>query len=135
MYTEMKEVVKAKMSGAMYFATTTNLWTSCNSYPYLSYTVHFIDDNWQLRSCCLDTVPLFEDHTGQNIAKTILDSMENWRLSRDDLVAIITDSGTNFILRTAQLECTRISCFGHNLDRTINKSLNITRVQHTIYSL
>ena len=120
------------MSRAKYFAATTDLWTSCSSHPYLSYTVHFIDDDWQLQSFCLDTVPLFEDHTGQNIAEAILDICENWGLSRDNLVATTTDNGTNFITGMAQLECTRISCFGHNLDLAINKSLNITRVQHTI---
>ena len=48
MYSEIKEVVQGKMSGAKYFAATTDLWTSCSSHPYLSYTVHFIDNDWQL---------------------------------------------------------------------------------------
>ena len=108
------------MSSAKYFAAITNLWTSCNSHTYLSYTVHFIAD-----------VPLFEDHMGQNIAEAILDILENWGLSQDNLVAITTDNGRNFISGIAQLECTRISCFDHNLDLAINKSLNITRVQQT----
>ena len=81
MYGEVKEVVKAKVSGAKHFAATTDLWTSCNTHPYLSYTVHFINDDWQLQSLCLDTVPLFEDHTGENIAEAILDILENWGLS------------------------------------------------------
>ena len=68
----------------------------------------------------------------QNIAEAILDICENWGLSRDNLVATTTDNGTNFIAGMAQLECTRISCFGYNLDLAINKSLNITRVQRTI---
>ena len=125
-------VVKAKMSGAKYFAATTDLWTSCNSHPYVSYTVHFIDDDWQLLSFCLDTVLLFEDHTGQNIAEAILDILEKWGLSREDLVATTIDNGTNFISGITQLECTRISCIGHNLDLAVNKSLNITRVQRKI---
>ena len=45
MYSKIKEVVQGKMSGAKYFTATTDLWTSCSSYPYLSYTVHFIDDD------------------------------------------------------------------------------------------
>ena len=65
MYGEVKEVVKAKVSGAKHFAATTDLWTSRNSHLYLSYIVHFIDDDWQLQSLCLETVPLFEDHMGK----------------------------------------------------------------------
>ena len=120
MYGEVEEAVKVKVSGAKHFTATTDLWTTCNSHPYLSYTVHFIDDDWQLQSLCLDTVPLFENHTGENIAETILDILENWGLSRDNLVAITTDNESNFVLGIAQLECTRISCFG--LDLAINKS-------------
>ena len=80
----------------------------------------------------MDTVPLFEDHTGQNIAEAIDDILENWGLSKDNLVAITTNNGSNFVAGMEILECTRISCFGHNLDLAINKSLNITRVQRAI---
>ena len=132
LYTEIREMVKAKMMRARYFAATSDLWTSCNSHPYLSYTIHFIDDDWQLQSYCLDTVPLFEDHTGQNIAEAILDILENWGLNRENLVATTTDNGSNFIAGMGVLECTRISCFGHNLDLAINKSLSITRVKRAI---
>ena len=33
----------------------------------MSFTVHFIDEDWILRSYCLDTIPSYEDHTGENI--------------------------------------------------------------------
>ena len=114
-------MVRSKMNGAKYFAATTDLWTSCNNHPYLSFTVYFIDDDWLLQSFCLDTVPLFEDHTGQNIAEAIGDILENWGLN-----------GSNFVAGMAILECTRISCIGHNLDVAINKSLNIALVQRAI---
>ena len=83
LYTEIKEMVKSKMNGAKYFAATTDLWTSCNNHPYLSFTVHFIDDDWLLQSFCLDTVPLFEDHTEQNRAEAIDNMLENWGLSKE----------------------------------------------------
>lgn len=132
LYAEVMERVKAKMGEAKYFSATTDLWTSCTNHPYLSYTIHFIDNSWQLQSFCLDTIPLFQDHTGQNIAEAIKDILENWELSPDNLVATTTDNGSNFIAGMAVLEWTRISCFGHNLDLAINKSLNIARIQRAI---
>ena len=71
-------MVKSKMNRAKYFAAITD-------HPYLSFTVHFTDDNWLF---CLDTVPFFGDHTGQNKAEAIDDILENWVL-----VAITTDNG------------------------------------------
>ena len=80
-----------------YFAATSDLWTSCTNHLYLSYTVHFIDKEFALKSFCLDTVPLFEDHTGQNIAEAFQDILANWDLSTEHLVATTTDNGTIFI--------------------------------------
>jgi len=37
--------------------------------PYLSYTVLFINRNWEMTSFCQETVPLFEDYTGINISE------------------------------------------------------------------
>ena len=45
------------------------------------------------QACCLETVPMFVDHTGQNIADAIADIFENWGLSTNKVVAFTTDSG------------------------------------------
>ena len=42
--------------------------------------------NWDLNSYCLDTVPIFEDHTGQNLADAIQDILASWELKPEDLV-------------------------------------------------
>lgn len=91
LYNETRDgVVKPALQKAKYFSATTDLWTSAATHPYLSLTAHFIDSEWMLRTFCLDTVPLFVDHTGQNIAEAIQDIFENWELSSDNLVATTT---------------------------------------------
>ena len=91
LYSELKDnVVKPAVKSAAYFTATTDLWTSSARHPYLSFTVHFIDDNWELRSYCLDSVPLFEDHTGQNLAEAAVDILGNWELQRESLVCTTT---------------------------------------------
>ena len=98
LYSELKEgVVKPAVQGADYFTATTDLWASSAKHPYLSFTVHFIANDWELRSFCLDTVPVFEDHTGQNLAETVLDIHGNWELQSEQLVCTTTDNGSNFI--------------------------------------
>ena len=98
LYTEVKEsTVKPKLSEMQYYSATMDLWTSRASHPYLSFTVHFIDCSWELQSFCLETVPLFEDHTGENIIDSLLDVMANWVLSLENLVVTTTDNGSNFV--------------------------------------
>ena len=130
--------VKCKMlyclsDHAEYFAATTDLWTSAANHPYLSFTVHFIDKDWKLQCFCLDTIPLFSGHTGQNIADAIQDILLNWNLEADNLLINTTDNGLNFVAAFHNiLEWPRLSCFGHNLDLATKKSLNISRVQRVI---
>ena len=76
LYTKVKDtVVNPKLAEIEYFSATIDLWTSRATHPYLSYTVHFVDHNWELKSFCLETVPLFDDHTGANICESIEDIM------------------------------------------------------------
>ena len=78
LYNEMQDnVVTSQLKEAKYFSSTTDLWTSYVNQPYFSLTIHFFDKEWVLRSYCLDTTPLFEDYTGQNISETIKDIYQN----------------------------------------------------------
>lgn len=78
LYTKVKEsVVDPKLTEIEHYSATTDLWTSRAIQPYLSYTVHFINHNWDLKSFCLETIPLFDDHTGANISESIADIMTN----------------------------------------------------------
>ena len=69
LYAKTREAEEVKEAG--YFAATIDLWSSATSEPYISYTVHFITRNWELRSRCLQTMFIPEQYTGENIAETI----------------------------------------------------------------
>ena len=87
LYTHVRDtVVMPALREARFFSGTTDLWTSAASEPYMTLTVHFIDKTWNLRSFCLETVPLFTDHTGQNIADAVSDIFDNWGLSTKNVV-------------------------------------------------
>ena len=47
LFSEVRDrVVMPKLREMKYFAATSDLWTSFAKHPYLSYTIHFIDDAW-----------------------------------------------------------------------------------------
>ena len=66
-------VVMPALKEAECFSATTGMWTSAATEPYMTLTVHFIDKTWNLQSFCLYTVPVFADHTGQNIADAVVE--------------------------------------------------------------
>ena len=125
-------VVKPKIMEATHFSATRDLWTSAATIPYMTFTVHFIDREWALRSFCLCTFPLYEDHTGQNLADAVTDVLANWDLNLDQIVATTTDNAANIIAAFNSLGLLCLSCFGHNLDLAINKSLQLERVKRAL---
>ena len=132
-YHTKDHIVRPKLAEAQYFATTTDMWTSPATTPYMSFSVHFIDKEWSLESFCLDTIPVYEDHTGLNIAGTFRDILANWELLPDKLIASTTDNKPNYISAfTNHLGWLRISCFGHNLDLAIERAFQIDKVQQSI---
>ena len=85
-----------------------------------------------MESCyiCLETVPLFEDHSGEILveAMAISDIHANWNLSLDDLFTT-TDNGSNFVADFHTKRWIRQSCFRHNLDLAVEKGLDYPQIQ------
>ena len=74
MYIHVRDtVVMPALKEAEFFSATTDPWTSAASELYMTLTVHFVDKTWNLWSFCLETVPMFADHTGKNIADVVSD--------------------------------------------------------------
>lgn len=53
MFEETRDVVRAELRAAEYFAATTDMWSSRTTEPYMAFTIHYIDDNFQLHARCL----------------------------------------------------------------------------------
>ena len=131
MYSEVRDnLITQLIKQASFYSATTDMWTSGSNDAYI--TIHFISNEWELHSFCLETLPMFTDHTGQNIADTISAILVNWELSEEKLVASTTDSGSNIVSAFQILHVLRISCFGHNLDLAIKKALDNSRVKRAI---
>ena len=72
LYALVKSGISSEVEKLTFYSATTNLWT--NKGAHLSYTIHFVNENWELQSFCLETV---NDHTGDNIVASINDIMTN----------------------------------------------------------
>ena len=134
MYSHVRDSkVKPKLEDATYCLLTLDLWTSTAHDPYLSVTIHFIGTEWCLKTFCLETSPLYDDHTGSNIKDAVIEILQNWNLPLEKIVGVTTDNGSNFIATFAGDDSFfPFRCFGHSLDLAINKGLKLTRLETTV---
>ena len=124
MYAQVRDRIKTELTSVKYFAATSDLWSSDGTLiPYISYTIHFLNEDWQLQNRCLQTKFLPEDHTGDNIADAMEETLTMWDLKAESQVCITTDNGANVINAAKKMEWERLSCFGHNLHLGVTKSL------------
>lgn len=121
MYNTCRTSVSFELSGVEYFASTTDLWSSRTTEPYLSFTVHFLSSDFELKTRCLETVYFPESHTGENIAQGLREVLASWDLPEQRQVCITTDNGANVVKATQLNNWVRLQCFGHRLHLAIGK--------------
>ncbi|XP_051784409.1 E3 SUMO-protein ligase ZBED1-like [Erpetoichthys calabaricus] len=92
MYKTCCKNVAAELKNVQHFAATYDLWSSRTMDPFLSLTLHYIDDDWKLRQRCLETAYFPADHTADMIAQGLKDMLSEWDLVEEKLSAITTDN-------------------------------------------
>jgi len=83
MYTELKEKVVTVVQSAVTLALTTDCWTSRSTDFYISITLHFINDEFKRQLVVLDTFPMCERHTTQNLLSKILPILKAWAIDKN----------------------------------------------------
>lgn len=114
---------------------TTDCWTSVANTPYIAVTVHFIDDQWNLRSACLSCAHFEVNHTYTNISDMLTSILSDWNLNIKNIACCTTDNGSNILKAMSYLQLTHISCFGHNINIGINRALGLSQLQRAIRRL
>ena len=112
LYAEVRTDVEKKItSSRFYYSATTDLWSSCTTEPYLSYTLHFIDD----------------------LQDALSSTIQDWNLDETRQIVITTDNASNIRLACQLLKWRQLTCFSHNLDLAVRKGLSdyiVDRVLH-----
>ncbi len=112
----------------------TDGWTSRTCQSYITVTAHVITTEWEMKSFMLQTRPLFESHTGTNIAEVLKAAIQEWELEKaPHSTAVVTDNARNMevAVREAGLS-PHIKCFAHTLNLASQADLNVSRVSRLL---
>lgn len=80
LYKEAKAHVVQALGAADSVAITTDGWTSRATQSYVNITACVITADWEMASFVLQTRPLFETHSGVNIAEVLKEAVTEWQL-------------------------------------------------------
>ena len=74
LYSEVKSELQQKISDQqfIFYAGTTDLWSSITSELYISYTIHYIDRDWNMCSKRFQTHYMSKAHTAVNLQEAHL---------------------------------------------------------------
>lgn len=115
---------------------TADAWTSIATEAYLGITCHFINNDWELISYCLTTMPLEERHTAENIASWIETAIEKFGIPASKIQAVVHDNAANVVAALKLLEerhgISSIRCAGHTLQLVVNHALKNPQITKVI---
>ncbi|KAL7880871.1 hypothetical protein SRHO_G00031250 [Serrasalmus rhombeus] len=130
LYEESKSKIVQILKDAASIAITTDGWTSRGTQSYITITAHTINSDWKMESVVLQTRPLFESHTGANIAEVLQTAVTDWELKKPNHgIATVIDNARNMdvAVREAGLK-PHIKCFAHIINLATQTGLSVPRV-------
>ena len=134
-YSETRDLITQYIKEKPFYACTTDLWTSRAADTFMSITMQYITQSWELHSWCLGCSGLNSDHTGDSLREAFDEVVtEEWKLDIAKLAGITTDNASNN-QKAFKDDYTWIPCFGHNLNLAVNKAINIDRVSTALSRL
>lgn len=72
---------------------------------------------------------LFQSHTAEYIGKTLVETLPNWSVQKENVVAVVTDSGANF-KKAIINEFTankHFPCVAHTINLVVEKAIDKTQ--------
>ena len=75
------------------YSLTTDIWTSFANDAYISLTIHFIDECWEMKSYTLATYSFPEQHTGDNIVEKLKEVLSEYDIDATAYLLLFMTKG------------------------------------------
>jgi len=92
-----KILVKEQLKGNT-IALTTDIWTSRATQAFATTTAHFINKQWNLTTCVIETVHFLGYHTSILISQKLKEALSKFDVSTDQVSTVVHNEVTNAVL-------------------------------------
>jgi hypothetical protein len=144
LYDHCANLLTGSISKATAIALTTDMWTSISNDSYMSVTTHYLTPDFTMEVKCLNVQYFPENHTANNIAVALEESIKLWIKSNKSSASetstgpgqgssekspnmpifVVSDNAANVVAAMRQLPSyVHIPCFIHSLQLVINKCI------------
>jgi hypothetical protein len=109
------------------YSITTDMWTDRSMRSFLSLTLHFIDNNFELQNIVLEVEAFRGKHSGIRIGNALDKALRRWRLDKNNCTLLIRDGASNAISAARTLGLESMSCIAHSLHLVVGAALSAKR--------
>ena len=102
------------------------MWTSRAIQGYLTITAHFISSEWRLENKVLLTQEMDERHTGEHIAERLRDAMKEYKVDKQNIVAVVHDNARNMQVAVDKHGWEDVPYFAHTLRLAVATGLDLS---------
>jgi hypothetical protein len=108
-----------------YIALTTDGTTASGGTSYWSITASGLDSQFVLRTAILACIPVFKNHTGENLAEILVSTLDSIGIPKSKVVAIVTDEGGGAPCISDHFPgVQQIFCAAHLLQTTLRRAFD-----------
>ena len=98
---------------------TTDIWTDNYRHrSYITFTLHFCNTDYDLKSVVLKTVHFQDAHTAVNIKREMELTAQEFDLTNKKII-YVTDNGSNIVKACKLLSVDRVGCLAHGIHNLI----------------
>lgn len=127
MYAQCKEEVESMLLPSECLSITSDMWTnSVNKDSFISFTAHWIDNDYNYKHIVLNARHFPGSHNSENISRMLNNMIMEWNL-KNKIYLVIRDSGSNIVKGVKDTNLKSESCFLHNLHLIVTDALNSQR--------
>ncbi len=109
---ELKKRIKSE---ALFYCTTTDVWSSRALSAFIGLTIHYLTKEFELVSWNLEVQKFEGKHSGDTICEVLQKMISEWDLNKANMVLMVRDNASNGALATRLLNVDSFGCIAHSL--------------------